>query len=209
MNAKHMFRTDKIYYCVLFHNKQNCITKYMTVSRCWAAWFEALLPEQALFWLREGCAQDQPCTHIRGPKANSHRVPRVGLSPKEAHVRPLSRCMHVPSAIAIYSNTYSLPSEFTYPVSIYGGPTVCQALFWWYRCGHNRKKSLSPRNLCSRGGKEKTSEMQACVCVWRKVKRGHHWGGMIVLVYNVIQEILLKKAAYELRLERGKGMRLF
>lgn len=48
LNARHVFRADKIHYCVLFQNKKEHITKYVTVSRCWDAWSGVLWTEAGL-----------------------------------------------------------------------------------------------------------------------------------------------------------------
>lgn len=53
LHTRHVFRADKIHYCVLFQNKKEYITKYVTVSRCWDAWSGALLTETGLILGKE------------------------------------------------------------------------------------------------------------------------------------------------------------
>lgn len=47
-NTRHVFRADKIHYYVLFQNKEEHVTKYVTISRCWDSWSGALWTEAGL-----------------------------------------------------------------------------------------------------------------------------------------------------------------
>lgn len=121
LNARHMFRADKIHYYISFQNKKECITKNGTVSRRQDAWSGALLTEAGLLLVKGRVFAGSPCTQVKDPKVSSHGGLKVSLSPTEIHISLPN--WHIPIlpaiTVSIHGNNYASPLEFIHSENIY------------------------------------------------------------------------------------------